>query len=246
MKIGITLFYFLLILSSCKSKDNFTAQQIIDKSIQVSGVKKLNNGELSFQFRGRKYVAERKNGLFSLERITKQNDSIITDVLSNDGFNRYINNEKVMVIDSMATKYSESVNSVHYFSVLPLGLNDSAVNKKRLENTTINNQEYYKIKVTFDQEGGGTDFEDVFVYWINKNTFYIDFMAYSFHVNGGGVRFREVRNEHFINQIRLVDYNNYKPKIASKTPVDKLDSLFAKKQLTKLSEINLENIVFKQ
>ncbi len=228
-------------LMSCKDDQPKTAQQIIDKTIETSKVNLLLNSELSFDFRDYHYQAKRNDGQFVLERRNKDSIGFINDILSNDGFNRFIDQELIKIPDSMALKYSESVNSVHYFSVLPLGLNDAAVNKKRLEDISIKGKEYYKIEITFDQEGGGVDFEDVFVYWIQKETFSIDYMAYLFHVNGGGVRFREVNKEHLNQGIRLANYNNYKP-LDPKIDVRLTDQAFINGQLKKVSEINLENI----
>ena len=98
----------------------------------------------------------------------------------------------------MAIKFSESVNSVHYFSILPYGLNDKAVQKKLLGETKIRGDNYYKIQITFSKENGGVDFDDIFIYWIRKGDFKIGYIAYLFHTNGGGMRFREVRKEHII------------------------------------------------
>ena len=231
-----------IILFSCKPTENkLSAQEIIDKSIKVTGVDKIKNATLSFDFRDRSYKAIRYNGKFALERITKTDSVDIKDVLFNDGFQRFINNLPYAVLDSMAIKYSESINSVHYFSVLPYGLNDKAVQKKLLEESTIKGAEYYKIQITFAQEGGGVDYDDVFIYWIDKKDFKIDYLAYTFHVNGGGMRFREVRKEHAIQGIILADYNNYKPK-DSNIELTSLDKTFEKGELIKASEINLENI----
>lgn len=229
-------------MTSCESKkESLTAKSIVDKAIEASQTNKLSQAKLTFNFRGRTYTADRKNGNFTLARITKSDTATITDVLSNTGFQRLLNNKPIQIPDSMAVKYSESVNSVHYFSVLPFGLNDAAVNKKRLEDVTLKGKEYFKIEVTFDQEGGGVDFEDVFVYWINKESFHIDYLAYLFHVNGGGVRFREVSKEHIIQGIRLVDYHNYKPNHSS-VNLRMMGKAFENGELTKVSEINLENI----
>ena len=97
--------------------------------------------------------------------------------------------------------------------------------------------------MTFQQDGGGVDFEDVFIYWFEKETFNIDYIAYLYHTNGGGIRFREVTTEHFINGIRLVNYNNYKPKRYVK--FEDTDIEFLEDNLSKVSEINLENISIK-
>ncbi|MEM9680995.1 MAG: DUF6503 family protein, partial [Bacteroidota bacterium] len=134
------------------------------------------------------------------------------DVLTNSGFERFVNSTKMPVADSMAIKYSASVNSVHYFSILPYGLNDKAVNKTLIGEDTIKGKAYHLIKVTFSEEGGGEDYEDVFLYWVNKSTHKVDYLAYSYNEDDGlGVRFREAYNERYVEGLRFVDYNNYKP-----------------------------------
>ena len=231
----------IVFLSSCKTEVKvLSAQEIIDKSIIASGANKVATAAIEFDFRNRHYTAVRNKGKFSLIRITK-NDTETKDILSNKGFERYVNDEFIIVPDSMSTRYSGSINSVHYFSVLPFGLNDGAVKKKLLKETTVKGNAYYKIQVSFSEDGGGEDFDDIFVYWVNKQDFKIDYLAYSFHVNGGGKRFREATNERIINGIRFVDNNNYKAKNAS-TKLENLDKAFESSGLKKLSEINLDNV----
>ena len=143
----------------------------------------------------------------------------------------------------MAVKYTSSVNSVHYFALLPFGLNDAAVNKSSLENVTIKDKLYHKIKVWFSQEGGGEDFEDVFIYWIDTETFKADYIAYSYIEDDGvGIRFREAYNERIVNGLRFVDYNNYKSEEATMDVIG-LDKAFETGHLKLLSKIELENIV---
>lgn len=242
MKYFIQLLVVVLLLASCKPETKvITAQDIVNKSIEVSQTDKVANAIVSFDFRDHSYRAIRNNGRFVLERSKETDTARVIDLINNDGFMRTVRGLPYAVQDSMAIKYSESVNSVHYFSVLPYGLNDEAVNKKRLEDVTIKGKEYYKVEVTFDQQGGGVDFEDVFVYWIHKESFHIDYLAYLFHVNGGGTRFREVNKEHNLQGIRLADYNNYKPNDPS-IDVRVMDKAFENGELTKVSEINLENV----
>jgi hypothetical protein len=236
------LFLVFIVFASCKQKTpSLTAQQIIDKSIVANGADKISNSKIEFDFRDIKYKAIRENGNFRLFRSFRQNNEFIEDILSNDGFERLFNTHKVNVPDSMAVKYSNSVNSVHYFSVLPFGLNDSSVHEKLLDTVVLNGESYFKVEVRFSEDGGGEDFEDVFMYWIGKEDFKMDYLAYSYLTDGGGMRFRVATNERFVNGIRFVDYNNYKPKNAS-TKLENLDKAFENNKLEKLSEINLENV----
>ncbi|AUC84215.1 deoxyribose-phosphate aldolase [Polaribacter sp. ALD11] len=243
--------YLLILLSaflfSCKSSETkLTAQQIIDKTIVYSGADKVANSQISFQFRDKEYIALRKtNGKFVLIRNhRKENYGTISDIVTNNGFKRELNAHEFSVADSMKNKYSNSVNSVHYFSVLPYGLNDKAVNKKLLKPVTIKGKEYYKIEVTFSENGGGEDFEDVFIYWIGKEDFLIDYLAYSYHTNGGGKRFRVLKEQCIIKGIRFVDYHNYKS-LTKDISLNNIDKAFENNELKKVSEIILKDIKVK-
>ena len=236
------LLFAILAFAACKpNKVELTAQQIIDKSIIASGGDKITNSNISFVFRKRMYNARRNNGAFTLERITMRDAIAIKDVLSNDGFKRYKNSVLISVPDSMVTRYSNSVNSVHYFSVLPYGLNDNAVYKKLLSNITIKGVDYYKIQVTFSEDGGGEDFDDVFLYWFRKDNLQLDYLAYKYFTGKGGMRFRDIKDEKVVNGIRFANYNNYKPKDKN-LDFHTIDKAYQDGQLEKLSEIISKNI----
>lgn len=237
MKKTVLLLLTLTVLYSCTT-DPVT---IVDKAIEEAGANNLNGKEISFDFRDKHYRSVRENGRYLLERSFEQDSLNIRDVLNNEGFSRFVNGTQEQVADSMVTRYSNSVNSVHYFAYLPYGLNDQAVNKEMMGEVNINGKDYYKIKVWFDQQGGGTDFEDVFIYWIGKNDLKVDYLAYEYHTNEGGIRFREAYNRRTVNGIDFVDYRNYKP--ASKDiELSTIDSLFANDALELLSVIELKDV----
>jgi hypothetical protein len=220
------------------------ADDIIDKAIGISGVKKLDNSVITFDFRDKHYEAGRYGGKFVLKRQFMDETDTIVDYLSNKNFERRVNGTLVDVQDSLVSLYSASVNSVHYFSVLPYGLDGKAVNKKYISDIEINGNKYHKIKVTFNKDGGGEDFEDVFIYWVNTETSKIDYLAYSYNEDDGiGLRFREAYKERYIKGVRFVDYNNYKP-TKSDAELENLDKLFVENQLELLSKIELENVKF--
>jgi hypothetical protein len=242
------IIYFLIFgttLTSCVKEKTLSAHDIVDNTIKMSGGEKYLTAEIDFDFRDIHYRSVRESGKFQYERNFNDSVGSIKDVLNNDGFQRFVNNEIAEIPDSMAVKYTSSVNSVHYFALLPFGLNDAAVNKSSLEDVTINTKLYYKIKVWFSQDGGGEDFEDVFIYWIDKETFKADYIAYSYIEDDGiGIRFREAYNERIINGLRFVDYNNYK---SEDTSIDllSLDKAFEAGNLKLLSKIELKNIMVK-
>jgi hypothetical protein len=242
MKNFILIFFLAILIISCNS--NLTdPQKIIDKAIAASGGDKYLDATISFDFRDRHYVSTRKGGLYTYERITK--DSVTThDFLSNDGFRREINGSAVEVADSMKVKYTASVNSVVYFALLPYGLNDASVKKRFLRETQLEGKEQYVVEITFGEEGGGEDFEDVFIYWIDKKDFTIDYMAYSFEEGKGiGYRFRKAYNPRKVNGITFFDYINYQPTVDTK--ITQLEELYTKGELKELSKIEILNIEVK-
>ncbi|MBP9926449.1 MAG: hypothetical protein KBF45_10700 [Cyclobacteriaceae bacterium] len=239
MKNFYYLILFVALLLACS--DSTDPQKIIDKAIALAGGEKYLNSTIEFDFRDRHYLAKRKGGAFSYQRLTHDSTKLTRDFISNEGFKREINGEEVNVADSMKVKYAASVNSVIYFALLPYGLNDAAVIKKFMGETQIESKDYYIIEVTFKQDGGGEDFEDMFLYWINKENYALDYMAYSFEENNKiGYRFRKAYNSRAVNGIVFLDYINYKPK--GKATINQLEELYKQEKLEELSKIELINI----
>ena len=240
------IFLFIVILSfSCKKEkeaNSFIAGTIIDRAIDIACTGNCDRALISFTFRDRKYKSTRQGGNYQLERFKTDSLNTIHDVLTNNGFKRFINDSLIFVPDSTATKIGDGVNSVHYFIQLPFGLNAPAVHKKLIGEDTIKGKNYYEIEVTFSEENGGTDFEDRFVYWIHKENFTVDYLAYRYATNGGGMRFREAYNIRTIEGIRFADYYNFKSNSLD-LKLEDMDELFEKGQLTLLSKIENEHIV---
>lgn len=243
MRYLIVLLFFVV---SCKPIDNgVDAQKVIDNSINKSNLQVIENSNLSFSFRKNNYIAKRNNGNYEFQKISKKDSVIIKDVLSNEGVKRYVNDSLIQLSEKDKKGFGDSVNSVHYFAVLPYGLNAPAARKKMLEPVIIKGKTYYKVQVTFSEEDGGTDFDDVFIYWFAKEDFKLTYLAYKYHTNGGGVRFRDVKKENLVNGIRFVDYNNYKP-LDKNIDFYTIDKLYEDDKLKKISEIVLNNIEIKE
>jgi hypothetical protein len=238
----ITLLCCFLFAVACREtvQNSPGAQEIVDRSIRVSGGDRYTESRISFSFRDLEYVLEPGPAGRVLKRINNTDTARVTDIRKRDGFERLIDGNAVEVPDSMASRYSNSINSVHYFAYLPFGLNDAAVNKELLGEVTIGGQDYYEVKITFDRQGGGKDYEDVYVYWFNKATYKPDYLAYEFDVDGGGLRFRKAYNERYIGGIRFVDYENYQAETGPRP--DQLDSLYVAGELELLSRIELNEI----
>ena len=233
------LFYISLValLAGCDSRD---PDKIIERAIAYHGGNTYDRIFIEFDFRNRHYSSQRDGGLYTYTRSFSDTTGTYQDELSNDGFRRLRNGSEVNLNDEWASRYSNSVNSVIYFALLPYGLQDAAVNKKYVREEVIRGNAYHIIEVTFDEEGGGEDFEDVFYYWINTANGKVDYLAYTYETEEEGVRFREAINHRRVGGILFQDYINFKP--ASIVPLDSLTNLYNRGELKELSRIKLENI----
>ncbi|ARN77053.1 hypothetical protein BST97_03005 [Nonlabens spongiae] len=239
-KVSFLLLCLGLSITSC-TEPQPDADELIAKTIKAHGADKMAQGKLAFNFRGIDYVVTRDNGLFTYERITIQNQDSVVDRLTNDGFKRTINDSVVTLQPEKKSTLSSSLNSVIYLGQLPFSLDGPAVYKKYLGETTINEIKYYEVEVTFDENGGGEDHEDVFIYWINQADFMIDYFAYSFCEEECGFRFRESYNRRNINGMIVQDYHNYSP-IDSDAKLENLEEHFEQGKLEKVSDIELKRV----
>lgn len=216
------------------------ADEIINEAIQAHGGDNYENHHYSFDFRGNTYSFIHQKELYTYSVKRKIKDDEIKDVLSNGVFSREINDVTTELSKSDETKFSLSLNSVIYFALLPYKLNDTSVHKKDKGITNIKGENYHTIQVTFDEIGGGEDHDDVFYYWINTVTKTVDYLAYKYHVNGGGIRFREAYNPQKVNNVLFQNYINYK--VPTQIELKETPILFNQEKLIEVSRIELDNI----
>lgn len=246
MRIPPLLLVLLLhFFTACQPADN-PAQELTDKAIALHGGEAYDTLGLEFDFRDMHYIVERNQGQFRYERIQKDSTGTeVRDILTNTEAYRTIGGKRQTLPDTTMNKYKNSVNSVAYFLLLPQPLQDKAVHKEYLGETTIKGRPYNKIKVFFDQEGGGKDYSDVFVYWLDKQDASVDYLAYLYHVDESGLRFREAYNPRRVGGVLVQDYINYAPADTALAVTEanllSLDSLFQAGQLKELSRIENKN-----
>lgn len=236
------LLFIAAACSESKPAEDNEAQAIVDAAIKAHGGQKLDKSIVSFRLRDIQYRALRDNGAFVYSRtFTDSTGQRIHDVLSNSGFKRTVDDTEVELPEERKQAFSNSVNSVVYFALLPYFLNDPAVQKSYLGEAKVKGEPYHKVKVTFAQEGGGDSYQDEYVYWFHKDRHTMDYLAYNFQENDGGSRFREVIKAYEVGGIRFQDYNNYKIDDLN-FPVDNYDRAFEAGKLEKVSEIVLEGV----
>jgi hypothetical protein len=143
-----------------------------------------------------------------------------------------------------ARSVTVDVNSVVYFASLPYPLADPGVISKQLPDEIIEGQNYLKIEVTFTPAQGGLDYDDRFIYWIHPESYNIDFMAYFYHTDGGGSRFRKAVNIRRVNGIQFADYLNYASDPDTvRLSVDRFGEYYGQGSVNLVSEVKMDNIV---
>ncbi|WP_298423922.1 DUF6503 family protein [uncultured Kordia sp.] len=217
------------------------ATKTLQETIKAHGGALYDQANYEFIFRDKKYSFKNDGNSYVYEVESTKDGKTTHDVLDNGKLSRTIDNKSIELSEKKIASATGAVNSVIYFATLPHKLNDAAVNKSFVEETVIKGQKYDVLKVTFNQEGGGEDFDDEYHYWINQKTKKIDYLAYNYQVNGGGVRFRSAYNVRVVDGITFQDYINYKAPVG--TPLKDLPALYEKEELKELSKIETQKII---
>lgn len=214
----------------------------IERAISAHGMDKLDSVSMSFTFRDRDYGIERNYGAYTYTRTyTDTLDRRIVDTLTNDAFVRLIDGQRAVLNAEDSMAFANSLNSVRYFVMLPYTLRDPAVQRTDLGEVTIDGQAYDRVKVTFAAAGGGQDHEDIYHYFFNKDNGELDYLAYSFDVNDGGLRFRKAINKRRVGGVLLQDYINYGVN-GDDRDIDRVVEKFVAGELPELSLIENEAV----
>lgn len=216
------------------------AVSLLDRAYVAHGGRRFDKARYAFTFRGKRYNFINEDGHQIYSRIYQKDDETVYDGIEGGEFIRSIDGKRQQLTAKETAAGYESLNSVIYFATLPYKLRDPAVNLYPGGTTTIKGKGYDVLKVNFDQEGGGVDHDDNFVYWINQETDRIDYLAYDYKTNKGGVRFRSAYNPRVVAGVLFQDYVNYKAPLGS-TLTD-LPAMFEKGDLEELSRIETEDV----
>ncbi len=215
-------------------------KSLLLQTIIAHGGDRYDEAHYQFVFRGKLYTFHNQPDNYEYTVKHNKDRSEIIDDLNNGQLTRTINEVVQELSEKDRNRYAASLNSVIYFATLPHKLSDPAVNLDIVGETTIREKEYDILQVTFDQEGGGKDHDDQFHYWINKSDHTIDYLAYNYKTNNGGVRFRSAYNRRTVDGIIFQDYVNYKADVG--TPLADLPTLYEQEELKELSRIETEDV----
>lgn len=235
----LVAFSGLTVSCSQEQATDSKARAIIEKCVETHGGLHYKKFDVAFDFRKYNVRIKQNAATFQYERATKDSlNNEIRDVLTNERFVRTINGKPQTLSAKDEDRFREATNSIAYFVLLPYKLLDAAVSLEHLGTAILAGQQYDKIKVSFKQEGGGKDHDDVFCYWINQKTFTLDYLAY----DNGGPRFRKAINRKTVAGIVFQDYENYEIADTSLLVSD-YDRVFSEGKAKLLSKIEQTNYV---
>lgn len=245
--LSIFLFSLVLLLNACVKKAeqksesgavDDKAQEIVDRAIKAHGGNLYKQTRTSFTFRGKRHVVVQNDEAYRYERSFTEDGGKVLDVYENGVFRRTVNGEEATLSDRQRDRFIEDVNGVSYFAMLPYKLNDKAVIKEFVGEVTIKSKVYNKVKVSFEERGGGHSPDNVFYYWFDQSTGFMEYLAYNKHGN----RFRAPYNARVVNGIRFADNVNFGGGDFSGDDISTYDKHYELEELKELSRIILEDV----
>jgi len=215
------------------------AARIVAQCIETHGGKSYRDMDVSFTFRQFRIHLKQKDNNFLYERTTTDSlNNEIFEQLTNTSFIRKVGGKKLELTPVEEAKYKEGLNAIAYFALLPYKLSEPAVQLKYLGETTIENNKYDKIAVSFAAEGGGKDHHDEFCHWINQRTHTLDFLSYA----SGGPRIRKATARNKAGGVIFQNYDNYEVPDTTLATFD-YDNAYTTGKVKLLSKIVQENYV---
>lgn len=228
-------------VSGTGAEADTTARGILAATIAHHGGERYRDAVVEFDFRDRHFTLTLNGSQYRYERTyTNEAGQSVREWFDGAETIRLVDGDPVQLTADEDLSLTGTLNSVAYFALLPHSLLGPAVKHRYLTETSIGGEPYHEIEVTFQQEGGGRDWQDRFVYWIHARRRTMDYLAYRFYVDGGGTRFRVATNPRVINGLRLQDYHN----LTAPEPVDIADyeTLYEAGQVESFSDILLEDV----
>ncbi len=235
----------ILFLSACSERQSVSRDaELIEEITTFQGRNSLDRTHITFNFRDKAFEVWRYDGAFRYSR-EFADDSLgtVLDVMDNAGVYRYVNGTLTPQTDFKRNSIETDVNSVVYFALLPYNLTDPAVISRYLGEGSIGGKSYEMLEITFQEEGGGRDYEDRFIYWIDADGKTIDYMSYFYHTDDGGSRFRKAVDRRRVGGILFADYLNYAamPDTIGSS-VELFGQLFDQGAVNLVSEIRLDSL----
>ena len=219
---------------------------VVDSARAAHGASVLDSAVVTFTFRGDAYRIRQEGARYHYRRAyTDSLGRAAVDGFTNDGPYRVVEGDTVSLSVAERDDVHTTVNSVTYFALLPAPLGDPAVQPTYSGRDTIDGTPYHRVKVTFRREGGGKDWQDIFMYWFRTDTYAMDYLAYAYGQGPdeeAGTRFREAYNVRRRHGVRMADHYNYTVDTLAAEHMARYPDLLARDAVRLVSRIELDSV----
>jgi len=225
-----------------KSQDT-RAKEILLNSIKAYNSDSFYNSTIQFNTKDLEYKLYRKSNIADFEVVRKL-DTVTYKATYNNGTRAYFVNNIEQEQTSAAMKFIDiKLEGLCYLFSIPHEFNQNHVQLKKLEDVIIKNKNYNVIHVSFTRISE-EDPDDVFILYINPDTFYIDYLAEKYHFTAvNRPLFKVAHNFRTIEGITFVDYYVLDPKKEDRdTDLEVIYKLYNANNLNELQSLIFENI----
>ncbi len=235
----ILLLIVLTISASCKKEPTYSALQILQKSSDSAGYSILKNSEITFNIKDFHYKINRRG--HDVEYIVERTQDTTTYLATyRNGLTEYFVNTEKQPPGTYElftnTRLEGLVNSLS----IPHIFLDYGVKAQREEDVTIRQKTYFTLNVSITNPDPEKE-DDIFILYIDKETFLVDYFADQYQLTGNKKLFRRLYNSRYVNGVRFYDQYVYISRVDD-TPLELLYSNFNIGAVQSTNNFELQNI----
>ncbi len=238
---------WLLLLVSIPASGRDAAQhrlEIVDRAIEHHGGEIYRHSETELDLCSKsgcfQVVARMDGDAWTYKVSGKSRDSHQEVISTHDRLTVRRDGSEVTVAADQEQGFRDWAMARVYFCFLPFRLNDPSVLKQDLGLVDWDGRSLHKVKVTFEA-GSSTDAGDQYMYWFDPETARLEYLAYSYDDNGGGLRFRRAVRHRRIGGLLFFDQENFGAD-GPGLSVDAIDAAYVRDSMRHVSTVRLEDI----
>lgn len=236
-----TSFFFYLLtfvcLLGCTQEKEPDPQQIITAAITAHGGDNYKQGVISFRLNDSLFRMLRHDDAFVYSRtFTDSTGQRVYDVLSSSGFTRTVNDTEQELSEIESKAYGAALQTSIELALLPYGLNKPEFRKAYLGEVMVNEEPYYKVQVSSEEQGSSTEYVCLF----HQRRHVLEYVAVATKGADSEPHFRKGINAREEGGIRFQDYMNFAASEA--LPLERLDKAFEAGKLERTTDVVLQDI----
>ncbi|NND88766.1 MAG: hypothetical protein HKM28_05925 [Flavobacteriaceae bacterium] len=240
MKYPSILLLSLMFFAACSTEPQISADTILEKSIEAAGGEDFFHSTISFSIEDYEYVLKR-DGYLTDFSLTREIDTTIYFSTYKGGLMHYYVNGVEEPESMQSRKFLDArLDGFTFLSSMPHVFNENGTIVERLENVTIQQKEYYTLRITYKHQEGMED-RNIFYLYIDPDTFYIDYVAFKLDVYQNFQNFRRNYNRRKIEGILFSDFYSFYPHDQS-MPLDSLYHYYNKRDVREGPATEYKNI----